>query len=73
MVDRRRTKEAKNFVEAKLSLLVKEVDAKCGVPTDGMSIAEESGYFHYVTMETVDGIRKLIGCQNASRQRSIVG
>jgi phosphoserine aminotransferase len=49
--------EAQKFCRSKIVATCKEIDGKMYVPKqDEWSIAEESGYFHYCTNETVDGI-----------------
>ncbi|MFQ3206829.1 MAG: phosphoserine aminotransferase [Glaciecola sp.] len=49
--------EAQKFCRSSIVATSKEIDGKMYVPKqDEWSIAEESGYFHYCTNETVDGI-----------------
>lgn len=50
-------KEAQKFCRSSIVATSKEIDGKVYVPKqDEWSIAEESGYFHYCTNETVEGI-----------------
>jgi phosphoserine aminotransferase len=49
--------EAQKFCRTSIVATSKKIDGKMYVPTqDEWSIAEESGYFHYCTNETVDGV-----------------
>jgi phosphoserine aminotransferase len=49
--------EAQKFCRTKIVATCNEINGKIYVPKqDEWSIAEESGYFHYCTNETVDGI-----------------